>query len=120
MCDETELEMKAMEIFTTAVLPPSSTGRKRDLGGAILLAAIDDYRSMDEETHKDAQQFLYPQSEEWRDHYDWVVGLAEGVNGAWLRDALDRFRPQWDAERFGHLLAIRGHRAGVELEEGCA
>ena len=81
------------------MLRPPPTGRKRDLGGAILLAAIDDYRSTNEEVHRDAQQFLYPQTEEWRNHYDWAVGLAGGVNAAWMRDALDRLRPQWDAER---------------------
>ena len=42
--------------------------------------------------HKDAERFLYPQTQEWQDHYDWAVSLADGLNPAWLRDSLDRSR----------------------------
>ena len=29
---------------------------------------------------------------EWQDHYDWAVALLEGLNPAWLRDALDQIQ----------------------------
>lgn len=84
--------------------------RKRNLGAAILLAAIKDYRSMHDEIHESAEQFLYPQTPEWQDHYDWAVGLAEGLNPAWLRDALDRFRDKWDAKRSARTRFIKPPR----------
>ena len=74
---------------------PAATGRKRNLGGAVVLAAIQDYRSLRKEVHLDAAGFLYPQTAECRMHFDWVVSMADELNGAWLRDALDRCRPQW-------------------------
>ena len=50
-----------MDIFDRKIYGPPQT-KKRNLGGAIFLAAIEDYRSMDEETHEDAERFLYPQT----------------------------------------------------------
>lgn len=108
-----ELSLAETEILIAAAVPVPSLARKRDLGGAILLAAIDDYRSMDEEVHLDAKRFLYPQTADWRDQYEWAVGLTEGVNAAWLRDALDRLKPRWDADRFDRMVARRGQRCVV-------
>jgi hypothetical protein len=73
--------------------------RRGSLGGAILLAAIGDYRSMDDDVHRDADLFLYPRTSERRKHYDWAVSVAGGLNPAWLRDALDRSKRKWDVQR---------------------
>jgi hypothetical protein len=89
---------------------PVSTPKQRNLGGAIVLAAIGDYRSMDEQAHKDAEEFLYPKTPERQERYDWAVALAEGVNPAWLRGALDRFKAKWDWQRFERK-ALRARRA---------
>ena len=94
-----EMEFVKENVYATSSAYPTPSLRRRNLGGEILLAAIDDYRSMDETAHKDAEEFLYPQTPECQNHYDWVVGLAQGLNAAWLRDALDRFKGQWDGQR---------------------
>jgi hypothetical protein len=82
-----------------------SRPRTRNLGAAILLAAVQDYRSMDEERHKDAERFLYPQTPECQDHYNWVVSMADGLNPAWLRDSLDESRNKWDWQRGARISA---------------
>jgi hypothetical protein len=86
--------------------------RTRTLGAAILLAAVQDYRSLDEDAHKDAERFLYPQTPESQAHYDWVVSLADGLNPVWLRDSLDRSRNKWDWQRGGRVLATGRRRIG--------
>jgi hypothetical protein len=73
--------------------------QRRTLGGAIFLMAIDDYRSMDDYEHKDAARFLYPTTREWQNQYEWAFALTEGLNPAWLRDSLDRWRVKWDRQR---------------------
>ncbi len=77
--------------------------RIRNLGSAIFLTAIHDYRSLNEDTHKDAERFLYPQTPASQDHYDWAVGLMEGLDPAWLRSSLDRFKGRWDGQRFARM-----------------
>jgi hypothetical protein len=77
--------------------------RIRNLGSAIFLTAIQDYRSLNEDTHKDAERFLYPQTPDSQDHYDWAVGLMEGLDPAWLRSSLDRFKGRWDGQRFARM-----------------
>lgn len=76
-----------------------SRARRRNLGIAIFLVAIQDYRRMDEQLHQDAEQFLFPVEKDWQEHYGWAMSMADGVNPAWLRDALDRSRGKWDAQR---------------------
>jgi hypothetical protein len=66
---------------------------------------VQDYRCMDEDRHKDAERFLYPQTPESQDHYDWVVSLADGVNPTWLRDSLDQSRNKWDWQRGARISA---------------
>lgn len=78
-------------------LPQKYTPRVRNLGAAILLVAVQDYRCTDEEQHQDAAAFLYP-SPESQAHYDWVVSL-HGLDPAWLRERLDSSRLKWDAQR---------------------
>jgi hypothetical protein len=80
---------------------------KRNMGCAILIAAIEDYRGTDDQAHKSAALFLYPATAPYQDHYEWVVSMAAGVNAAWLRDALDGTRCQWDAERLQQKLKQR-------------
>ena len=48
--------------------------RIRNLGSAIFLAAIRDYRSLDEDTHRDAEQFLYPQRAPARTNMTGLLG----------------------------------------------
>ena len=79
--------------------------RMRNLGAAILLAAVRDYRCMDEERHKDAEAFLYPQTPALQAHYDWVVSLDDGLKPTWLRDLLDRSRNKWDWQRGARISA---------------
>jgi hypothetical protein len=95
----TELELAKTGIVSTGTMywPPQI--KQRSLGGAIFLVAIADYCSLDEQKHKSAEQFLYPKTHRWQHHYDWAVGLTDGVNPAWLRDALDRFKDKWDERR---------------------
>ena len=89
---------------------PARPHKRYNLGAAILLAALRDYRSTDEDLHKDAERFLSPQTQESQDHYDWVVSLADGLNPAWLRDSLDRSRSKWDWQRGARVLATGRRR----------
>ena len=100
-----ELQFAITELYSTGTAYQPEQAVKRNLGSAILLAAIADYRSLDQESHDHAEQFLYPQTAEWQDHYDWAVSLADGLNPAWLRDALDRFKGKWDGQRCARLRA---------------
>jgi hypothetical protein len=94
-----EMALAEEEISTVGTNYKPSQAKKRSLGGAIFLAAIADYRGTDEQEHNSAKRFLYPQTRKWQEHHDWAVELAEGMNPAWLREALDRFRGKWDAQR---------------------
>ena len=67
------------------------------------------------ELHKNAKQFLYPQTPEWQEHYDWAVALADGLNPAWLRDALDKFKAKWDRQRSERMALERGERSRSSL-----
>jgi hypothetical protein len=100
-----ELRFVSRELVTISPTYQPVKARTRNLGAAILLAAVQDYRCMDEDRHKDAERFLYPQTPELQDHYDWVVSLADGVNPAWLRDSLDRSRNKWDWQRGARISA---------------
>src|ERR1700761_8376705 len=83
----------------------------RDLGLAILVVAIADYRGGDEQLHRDAARFLYPQTATRRRHYEWAVDMQNKVTAEWLRGHLDRARPEWDAQRmFVAKPAARGQR----------
>jgi hypothetical protein len=95
----TKLRLAKSERDSTGRTYQPAKPRMRNLGAAIFWAAILDYRSMDQEEHEDAKQFLYPKTPEWQHHYDWAVRMAEGVNPAWLRDSLDRFKGKWDRQR---------------------
>jgi len=106
--DETELIHT--ELYSSGAIYQPSAPRRRNLGGAILLAAIQDYRSLDDDDHLNAELFLYPRTTEWQDHYDWAVALTEGMNPAWLRDALDKSKAKWDRQRFEQR-AARQRRA---------
>lgn len=100
-----ELRFVSRELVTISPTYQPVRPRTRNLGAAILLAAVQDYRCMDEDRHKDAERFLYPQTPESQDHYDWVVSLADGLNPAWLRDSLDRSRNKWDWQRGARISA---------------
>jgi hypothetical protein len=94
-----EMGIAEMHIYTTETIYRPSQTNTRSLGGAIFLVAIEDYRNADEQEHKSAELFLYPRTREWQEHYDWAVALTEGLNPAWLRDALDRCKRKWDRQR---------------------
>ena len=93
------MQIAKTELYSTGSMYRPATPQKRDLGSAILLAAIEDYRSLDEEMHDLAEQFLFPQTADRQNHFEWVVSLAEGLNPGWLREALDRAKSEWDEQR---------------------
>jgi hypothetical protein len=108
-----ELGVVVIGLSTTRpAYQPARTHKRYNLGAAILLAAVQDYRSLDEDVHKDAEWFLYPQTQKSRDHLDWVVSLADGVNPAWLRHSLDRSRSKWDWQRGARIIATGRRRLG--------
>ena len=94
-----DMELVHRDVYSIETICHPSRAVKRSLGGAILLAAIADYRSMDEVEHKSAGEFLYPRTRKWQEQYEWAVALADGVNPAWLRGALNTFRDKWDRQR---------------------
>jgi hypothetical protein len=81
------------------IFAPVPRGRKRNLGGAVILSAIEDYRSPNEQAHRDAAPFLYPRNRRDRADFAWAVAMAETINEQWLRELLDQKRRVWDAER---------------------
>ena len=89
----------AEELCSAGSLYQVPITKTRNLGEAILMSAIDDYRSLDEGAHRDAEKFLYPTTAERTEHYEWVVGMSEGLNPAWVREGLDRSRAVWDGQR---------------------
>jgi hypothetical protein len=93
------MELTEREIYTLGTHYKPSQTMTRSLGRAIFLVAIADYRGTDEQEHTSAKRFLYPQTREWREHHNWAVESAEGMNPAWLREALDRCKSKWDRER---------------------
>lgn len=109
-----EMDFVNEEVFSTGSIYMPPRVRRGSLGGAILLAAIGDYRSMDDEVHKDANQFLYPRTPERQEHYDWAVSMAGGLNPAWLRDALDRSKRKWDVQRLERR-TLQGRRRSLVL-----
>jgi hypothetical protein len=94
-----------LELFSKGLWQEPVKPQDHDLGFAIFVVAIEDYCSPDEEIHADARDFLFPPTAEWRNHFDWAVSLADGLNPGWLRSSLDRFRSSWDEQR-----AIRSAR----------
>ena len=95
----TKLRLAKIELFSTGIAYQRQKPYMRNLGGAIFWAAILDYRGRDQEAHEDAAKFLYPKTPEWQSQYDWALALTDGMNSAWLRDALDRCKSQWDRQR---------------------
>ncbi len=71
-----ELRLARAELYPTGTLYKSPQLLKRNLGSAIFLAAIEDYRSMCDELHETAERFLYPRTPAWQDQYDWAVALS--------------------------------------------
>lgn len=112
-------EVVCLPLSTTGPAHQPSRPRKRcNLGAAILLAAVQDYRSLNEDLHKDAERFLYPQTIESQEHYDWVVSLVDDLNPAWLRDSLDRSRNKWDWQRAARIRATGRMRAPGRRRKG--
>ena len=100
------------------ILPsdPVSTARPRNLGGAIVLAAIQDYRSLDDKAHKDAERFLYPKTPKLQRHYDWAVALAGGVNPVWCEMRWTH-KARWKWQRFDKVVRARRQRAAGKGEK---
>lgn len=90
--------LRLAEIDTTR-LPGRIPIRLRNLGAAMLLAAIQDYRSRDREAHAEAAEFLYPSTEDAREHPSLVVSMNDNLNPVWFREMLDKARFKWDAQR---------------------
>jgi hypothetical protein len=91
--------MCSTKLFPAGTLERAGKPCKRNLGGAIVLAAIRDYRSRKPKVHADARDFLYPRTAARRSHFAWVMTLAPSVDPGWLREALDRRRGKWDQQR---------------------
>lgn len=87
------------KLFPVGTIERAVTPCKRNLGGAIVLAAIRDYRSRNRRVHEHAREFLYPRTAATRNHFAWVMTLAPGVDPGWLREALDRLQTKWDQQR---------------------
>jgi hypothetical protein len=113
-----EMDLVSEEIVCTGSIYMPPQVRRGSLGGAILLAAIGDYRSMNDEVHKDADQFLYPRTPEHQQHYDWAVSVAGGLNPTWLRDALDRSRRKWDVQRLERRTSDGRRRSPAPTRQG--
>jgi hypothetical protein len=79
---------------------PGWTPPRANLGAAILLSAVEDYRDGNLQNHNSAKLFLYPQHERYENHLAWAAGYTEWTM-VHLRATLDRERPQWDAARKG-------------------
>lgn len=95
----TESHFPQTELASSSTLSSLFHLPKRNLGCAILVAAIEDYQSLDDLTRASAARFLFPATREYREHYSWVVSMATGVNPVWLREALDHARSHWDRAR---------------------
>lgn len=95
----TRIEIDEQELSSSAPLSSLLSPPKRNLGCGILIAAIEDYLSLDDQTQSSSAHFLFPTVPEYRERYEWVISMAPGVNPAWLRDALDHARPNWDRQR---------------------
>jgi hypothetical protein len=113
-----EARFVSRELLTITPAYQQVRPRMRNLGAAILLAAVQDYRCMDEDRHKDAEWFLYPQTPEAQTHYHWVVSLDDGLNPAWLRDMLDRSRSKWDWQRWARIRATEQKRRAGSKGKG--
>jgi len=94
-----QMKIAHMDIYAEGPLYKPPQTKKRSLGAAIFLVAIEDYRSTDEQEYRTAERFLYPQTRRWQEHYEWALALADELNPAWLREALDRFKDEWDGQR---------------------
>jgi hypothetical protein len=112
----TPLLLANNELSSSRGLNSLFTAPSRTLGCAVLVAAINDYLSSDNTAHRSAEKFLYPKSPDFRKRYDWAVSIATGVDPEWLRNALDRSKPQWDQKRFEDELRAR-QQAAVKREE---
>lgn len=75
------------------------SAKTRNLGAEILAMAVEDYRAGDCDEYESARRFLYPCTGHEREHFEWAVSMVSSVDPAWLRQSLDRMRPQWDAQR---------------------
>jgi hypothetical protein len=103
----TESQLAHIELSSSRTISSLFHLPKRNLGCAILVAAIEDYLSLEDQTHASAALFLFPSSPEYKEHYDWVVSMATGVDRAWLRDSLDRSQKAWDRERLERKLRVK-------------
>lgn len=80
-------------------LPGRIPVRLRNLGAAMLVAAVEDYQGPDPDAHESAAVFLYPCTDEDREHLEWAVRMADDLNPAWFREMLDKSRMKWDVQR---------------------
>ncbi len=74
------------------------TAKRSNLGLGILVSAIEDFRTGNGPARASAEAFLWPPNVAFAEHLDWAISMAD-IDGTWLRVALERMRPQWDAER---------------------
>lgn len=104
-------DIHVLQLSSSKSLSQLLSAPRRNLGCAVIAAAIGDYMSCEEDVHQSASRFLYPASDDYRERYSWAVSLATGVDPAWLREALDRAKPTWDQQRFLLQVRIRQERS---------
>jgi hypothetical protein len=75
-----------------------SSPSRRSLGLEIIFSACEDYRHGSGKDRASAEAFLFPETREYRRHFDLVCSMTN-VDPRWLREALDRAGPDWDRER---------------------
>ncbi len=94
-----QMKLAHLDIYAEGPMYKRPQTKQRSLGAAIFLVAIEDYRGTDEQEYRTAERFLYPHTRRWQKHYDWALALADELNPAWLREALDRSKDKWDEQR---------------------
>jgi hypothetical protein len=72
--------------------------KRQNLGNALILQAIQDYREGSGLDHKSASQFLFPTTAAYRKHFSWAIGLSSLDEGH-TRRRLDELRRVWNANR---------------------
>lgn len=85
----------------------SAAPSRRNLGCAVIAAAIVDYYSpyYSSETYEmwqTARNFLFPVTTDELDLWDHFVALS-GLPEAWFRNNIERLRDKWDSKRLSHI-----------------
>jgi hypothetical protein len=78
-------------------IPRGGSASQKSLGMEIILTAAADYRIGSVRNRASASAFLFPETGEYRAHLKLICSITN-VDPRWLREELDRARPEWDRE----------------------